>query len=80
MKFPNLAWAMRQRRLAGYEVGQVVGKRASAFSRAGNGLVEFTSEERAKIAVLLGFPEPWLFQEIVPPRVDCETERLGVLA
>ncbi len=67
MKFPNLAWAIAHRRFAQYEVGDAIGKRESAFSRAVNGRVEFTSEERAKIAVLLGFPETWLFQEIVPP-------------
>lgn len=80
MKFPNLAWAIAHRRFAQYEVGDAIGKRESAFSRAVNGRVEFTSQERAKIALLLGFPEPWLFQQIVPPRVDCEVERLGVSA
>ena len=62
MKFPNLAWAIAHRRFAQYEVGDAIGKRESAFSRAVNGRVEFTSEERAKITKLLGFPEPWLFQ------------------
>ncbi len=80
MKFPNLAWAIAHRRFAQYEVGDAIGKRESAFSRAVNGRVEFTSQERAKIALLLGFPQAWLFQEIVPPRVDCEVERFGVLA
>ena len=42
--------------------------------------MEFTFEERAKITKLLGFPEAWLFQEIVPPPVDCEAERLEVPA
>lgn len=70
MKFPNLAWAIAHRRFAQYEVGDAIGKRESAFSRAVNGRVEFTSQERAKIAGLLGFPEAWLFQEIVPPPID----------
>ena len=80
MKFPNLAWAIAHQRLAQYEVGDAIGKRESAFSRAVNGRVEFTSQERARIAELLGFPEPWLLQEIVPPPVECEGKRLEVSA
>ncbi len=80
MKFPNLAWAIAHRRLAQYEVADAIGMRESAFSRAINGRVEFTSQERARITKLLEFPEPWLFQEIVRPPVDCEAERLEVPA
>lgn len=80
MKFPNLAWAIARRRLPHYEAAVAVGMGESKFSRAMNGRIEFTADERARITKLLGFPEPWLFQEIVPPHVDCEVERQRVLA
>ena len=79
MKFPNLAWAIAHRRLAQYEVGDAIGKRESAFSRAVNGRVDFTSEERQKIADFLGYQVEWLFQEVSPP-VDCEVEHLEIPA
>ncbi len=75
MKFPNLAWAIAHRRFAQYEVGDAIGKRESAFSRAVNGRVEFTPQERAKIADFLGYPVEWLFEEVSPP-VDCEAQAL----
>ena len=76
MRFPNLVWAIAHKRLAHYQAAVAVGMGESKFSRAINGRVEFTSQERAKIAELLGFSEAWLFQEIMPPPVDGEAQPL----
>ena len=77
MKFPNIHWALSERRIAQFQLADAIGWGESKFSRALSGRVEFTPEERMKIAEVLGFPEPWIFQEVVPPRLDGEAQPLG---
>ena len=67
MKYPNLFWACGKNRLANYEVAAAVEVSESRFSRCFSGRTEFRPEERAKIAVYLGYPEGWLFQQADPP-------------
>jgi transcriptional regulator with XRE-family HTH domain len=75
MKFPNLEWAIDQQRFAHYEVAAEADMSPSTFSRCLSGRVEFSAEERGKIASLLGYPATWLFQEIVPPVIK-NTQRI----
>ena len=67
MKFPNLIWAIAERRMAHYQVASLTGLNESKFSRGLNGLVEFTAQARKKIAGVLGYPVHWLFKEVTPP-------------
>ena len=73
MRFPNLVWAVAQRRMAHYELALVVNMGESRFSRAVNGRIEFSTEQREMITQALGYPETWLFREVIPPKsVDRE--------
>jgi hypothetical protein len=67
MKFPHLAWAIAQRGLANYQAADAVGLNETRFSRGLSGRVEFSLEERAKLACFLRYPEKWLFEEMDPP-------------
>jgi hypothetical protein len=67
MKFPNLAWAAAADGLAHYQMAAGAGMSESDFSRCLNGRAEFSGAEREKLAAILGYPEAWLFQEVVPP-------------
>lgn len=66
MKFPNLAWAIRERG-SQFEFAAQIGESESWVSRRLTGRVEFTAEERARVARILGFPAHWLFQAPEPP-------------
>ena len=68
MKFPNLAWAIKEARLTHYKIAAALGMGETRFSRSMNGLQDFTSEERKKISQVLGYDAGWLFQGITPPR------------
>jgi hypothetical protein len=68
MRYPNLAWAMRNRRLPNYRVAALAELSESSFSRAISGRREFTPEERERVAAVLGFPSAWLFAKARPPR------------
>ena len=68
MQYPNLAWAIAVRNSTHYATAAAVGLSESRFSRAMNGRVRFSTEERKRIARLLGYPERWLFTEARPPR------------
>lgn len=67
MKYPNLLWAVRKRRLAHYELATRVKMDPSRFSRCLNGRFEFAPHERSRIAEALGFDEGWLFRDPLPP-------------
>jgi len=67
MRFPNLLWAIEDARLRHYELAARVGMETSRFSRCLRGRFDFTRDQRAKIANLLGFPEAWLFASPMPP-------------
>ncbi len=68
MRYPNLAWAMSNRRLPNYRVAALADLSESSFSRALSGRREFTPAERERIAAILGFPSAWLFAKARPPR------------
>jgi hypothetical protein len=67
MKFPNLVWAVAQRRLPHYRVAAAARMSESRFSRCLAGRLEFSPRERQTIAKVLGFPTWWLFKQVEPP-------------
>jgi hypothetical protein len=67
MKYPNLVLASNRDRLANYQVAMAAQMSESRFSRCLSGRTEFRPEERAKIAMYLGYHEGWLFQQVDPP-------------
>jgi transcriptional regulator with XRE-family HTH domain len=67
VRFRNLILAMAQRRARHYEVAKACGLSASNFSKALCGRREFSTEERLKIAQLLGCPQKWLFRKVALP-------------
>jgi hypothetical protein len=68
MKFPNLAWAIRQDGLANYHVAAAIELSETKFSRCLTGRSEFSPEDREKLAAFLRYPSAWLFLEISPPK------------
>ena len=69
MKFPNLAWAIRERG-SQFQFAAQLGESESWLSRRLTGRVEFTDEEQERVALTLGFPADWLFQTPQPPAVN----------
>jgi hypothetical protein len=74
MKFPNLIWAIRNRRLAHYELAQHVGMDPSRFSRCLAGRLEFARHEKELISQQLGICETWLFSRPVPQPLTTSVE------
>lgn len=68
MRFPNLVFAIERLELRHFEVADRVGMERSRFSRCVRGRFEFTSEERRKLAKLLGYSDAFLFAVPPPPR------------
>lgn len=68
MKFPNLLWAIEERRLAHYELASRIKMDASRFSRCLRGRFDFAPHERQRVAEVLGYPESWLFTKPAPPK------------
>jgi transcriptional regulator with XRE-family HTH domain len=66
MIFPNLSWALTQRRMRQYQLAARADLSESALSRALAGRREFSAEERTRVAALLGFDVEWLFAEVPP--------------
>jgi hypothetical protein len=66
VKFPNLVWAIRDRRLAHYEVAHRVRMEPTRFSRCLSGRFEFAPHERKRISESLGMDESWLFTQPLP--------------
>ena len=56
MRFPNLFWAIEQKRLAHYELAARVGMDASRFSRCLRGRFEFVQHQKQRIAEVLALP------------------------
>lgn len=73
VKVFNIAIAARTRRLPHYELARKVGMSEWRFSRALQGRSEFSSDERRRIAEVLGYAEEWLFATVVPPPVKQES-------
>ena len=67
MKFPNLLWALHENRIAQYELAAKVGISESKLSRAINGRVALSPNERERIAKVLAYPAAWLFQAMERP-------------
>jgi hypothetical protein len=67
MRFPNLVWAIEDKRLRHYEVADRSGVSTFRFSRCLRGRSEFEARERSRIAEVLGYPETWLFSQPMPP-------------
>jgi ribosome-binding protein aMBF1 (putative translation factor) len=67
MKYPNLIWAIEQRRLAQYELAKAIGITESRLSRCLSGRLKFSDKEQRKLSGLLRYGEDWLFAEITPP-------------
>jgi transcriptional regulator with XRE-family HTH domain len=66
MKYLNLAWAIRQRG-SQFRFALLLGESESWLSRRLTGRVDFTAEERDRVAQALGYPADWLFQAPSPP-------------
>jgi transcriptional regulator with XRE-family HTH domain len=64
MRFPNVAWAVAQRKLPQYQLAARIGLSEARLSRGLTGRTELTPGERAAIAGVLGFAEAWLFMEV----------------
>lgn len=81
MHFPNLLWAVRQ---AGsqFRLAAQLGESESWLSRRLTGRVDFTSEERDRLATALGYPVNWLFATPNPPsrKVATQLEPVGAAA
>lgn len=68
MRFPNLLWAIRESRMAQYQVAAKVGISESRMSRAINGRIALSSGERERIASVPAYHAAWLFRAMTPPR------------
>jgi len=71
MLFPNLIWAVSERRLPHYELARLSELSESKLSRGLSGRRAFNDEEKCRIAEVLGYSSAWLFQEVKPPRAAC---------
>ena len=65
MKYLNLAWAIRQQG-SQFRFALQLGESESWLSRRLTGRVDFSPEDRKRVAQALGYPEPWLFQTTTP--------------
>jgi transcriptional regulator with XRE-family HTH domain len=77
MKFPNLAWAIREHG-SHFRFAALLGKSESWLSRRLTGHVEFTDKDRARIAQALGYPADWLFRTPQPPVCAQQLAHVGV--
>ena len=76
MRFPNLLWAIRENRLAQFELAARVGVSESKMSRAINGRLDLSADERHRIADALGYPVAWLFRPMTQPRAQHATKEI----
>jgi transcriptional regulator with XRE-family HTH domain len=74
MKFPNLLWALREKKIAQYELAARIGISESKLSRAINGRVQLSADERRRIGDAVGYSPSWLFRAMTPSRVEQGTE------
>ena len=74
MRFPNLLWALKNRRIAHYEMAAKLKRDTSYFSKCLNGRTEFAPHEKHRISEVLGYDAGWLFQGITPPRPGLTAE------
>jgi len=67
MEFPNLVWALDEKRLSQYEIAARIGMSPFRFSRCVRGRAVFAPRDRERIAESLDYPERWLFAHPTPP-------------
>jgi hypothetical protein len=67
MRYPNLIWAM-SRCGPRYRFAATIDHSEAWLSRRLSGRIDFSQPERERIAVALGYPAEWLFQEPSPPK------------
>jgi hypothetical protein len=72
VRLPNLVWAIREARLAHYQIATRVGMEPSRFSCCLTGRFEFAPKERQAISELLGIDESWLFSRPAPRPLTTE--------
>jgi len=75
VRFPNLVWAIRDRRLAHYELAHDAGMEPSRLSRCLTGRLDFAPHERTRISELLGIDESWLFSQPAPRPLTTKGKR-----
>ncbi len=79
MRFPNLSWALRHRRITHYEVCKAIRRDPGHFSKCINGRREFLFHEQNRIGEVLGYEPSWLFEEVAPLRLTRrDTQRFGL--
>ncbi len=66
MKFPHLLWAITNWG-PHYKLARAIDCSESRLSRCLYGRSNFTEEESAAIARVLGLAQSWLFEEVEPP-------------
>jgi plasmid maintenance system antidote protein VapI len=65
VKFPHLMWAISNWGPQ-YRLAQSISRSEARLSRCLSGRTNFTAEERAALSRVLGYSEPWLFEEATP--------------
>jgi transcriptional regulator with XRE-family HTH domain len=73
MKFPTLEWAIAQQG-SQFRFAAALGESESWLSRRLTGRVDFTQEDRERVARALGYPAEWLFQTPTPPIREAPTQ------
>ena len=73
MRYRNLLWALSNWGTQ-YRLAREVDCSESRLSRCLSGRSNFTRQERASVARVLGFSEHWLFEEIQLPERNVPTE------
>jgi transcriptional regulator with XRE-family HTH domain len=80
MRFPNLEWAIA-RFGSQFRFAALLGESESWLSRRLTGRVEFTPEDRGRVAQTVGYPVAWLFEEPAPPaRIEANPVRAGAIS
>ncbi len=74
MRYLNLLWALRNRRITNWELAHEIKMDPSRFSRCLNGRFEFAPHERNRIAEVLDYPADWLFALPSPPPASSRAE------
>jgi plasmid maintenance system antidote protein VapI len=64
MRFANLLWALLTDGRPHYRIAAAIGCSEARFSRCFTGRATFTEDEKTRLAVVLGYSEPWLFQVV----------------
>jgi hypothetical protein len=66
VRFPHLLWAISNWGPQ-YRLAQSISRSEARLSRCLSGRTEFSPEEQTALSRVLGFPENWLFEEVIPP-------------